>query len=128
MIVVTDAAGFIGSNLIEKLNDKGINDIVVVDKLDNEAKNKNLEGLKIKDKVESNDFFEWLDQNHTQTEFIFHIDASTDTTEFDWEVLKNLHLDYSKQVWEHCVAYQIPLVHASPDALYGIGEQGYSHE
>lgn len=128
MIVVTGAAGFIGSNLIEKLNDKGFNDIVVVDKFDNEAKNKNLEGLKIKDKVERNDFFEWLDQNHTETEFIFHIGARTDTTEFNWEVLKNLNLDYSKQVWERCVAYQIPLVYASSAATYGLGDLGYSDE
>lgn len=128
MIVVTGAAGFIGSNLIEKLNDKGFNDIIAVDKFDNEAKNKNLEGLKIKDKVERNDFFEWLDQNHTETEFIFHIGARTDTTEFDWEVLKNLNLDYSKQVWERCVAYQIPLVYASSAATYGLGDLGYSDE
>lgn len=128
MIVVTGAAGFIGSNLIEKLNDEGFNDIIAVDKFDNEAKNKNLEGLKIKEKVERSVFFEWLDQNHTETEFIFHIGARTDTTEFDWEILKNLNLDYSKQVWERCVSYQIPLVYASSAATYGLGDLGYSDE
>ena len=128
MIVVTGAAGFIGSNLIEKLNDKGFNDIVAVDKFDNEAKNKNLEGLKIKEKIARDKFFKWLDQNHTETEFIFHIGARTDTTEFDWELLKNLNLDYSKQVWEKCVAYQIPLVYASSAATYGLGDLGYSDE
>lgn len=128
MIVVTGAAGFIGSNLVGKLNDEGFNDIIAVDKFDNEAKNKNLEGLRIKEKVDRNVFFEWLDQNHVETEFIFHIGARTDTTEFDWEVLQNLNLDYSKQVWEKCVAYQIPLVYASSAATYGLGDLGYSDE
>lgn len=128
MIVVTGAAGFIGSNLIEKLNDEGFNDIIAVDKFDNEAKNKNLEGLKIKEKVDRTVFFEWLDKNHVETEFIFHIGARTDTTEFDWEILQNLNLDYSKQVWERCVAYQIPVVYASSAATYGLGDLGYSDE
>ncbi len=128
MIVVTGAAGFIGSNLIGKLNDEGFNDIIAVDKFDNEAKNLNLEGLKIKEKIEREEFFIWLDQNHTETEFIFHIGARTDTTEFNWEILQHLNLDYSKEVWEKCVAYQIPLVYASSAATYGLGDLGYSDE
>lgn len=128
MIIVTGAAGFIGANLIEKLNNEGFNDIIAVDQFDNEAKNKNLQGLTITEKIDRMAFFEWLDKNHEEVEFIFHIGARTDTTEFDWGILETLNLSYSKKIWEQCVAYQIPLVYASSAATYGLGDLGYSDE
>lgn len=128
MIVVTGAAGFIASNLIEKLNKEGFNAIIAVDKFDNEDKNKNLEGLNITEKVDREHFIEWLDEHNEEVEFIFHIGARTDTTEFNWEILEHLNLNYSKKVWEKCVAYQIPLVYASSAATYGLGVLGYSDE
>ena len=75
MIVVTGAVGFIGANLIEKLNREGFKAIVAVDKFDNDAKNKNLEGLSIAEKIDRKEFFRWLDQNAEEVEFIFHIGA-----------------------------------------------------
>lgn len=128
MIVVTGAAGFIASNLIEKLNKEGFNAIIAVDKFDNEDKNKNLEGLNITEKVDREHFIEWLNEHNEEVEFIFHIGARTDTTEFNWEILEHLNLNYSKKVWEKCVAYQIPLVYASSAATYGLGVLGYSDE
>jgi len=128
MIIVTGAAGFIGSVLIKKLNKEGFNAIVAVDKFDNPEKNKNLEGLKISERVDRKEFFKWLDQKNEGVEFIFHIGARTDTTEFDWEILEELNLNYTKEVWKKCVAYQIPLVYASSAATYGLGVQGYSDE
>jgi ADP-L-glycero-D-manno-heptose 6-epimerase len=128
MIVVTGAAGFIGSQLIKKLNNEGFNSIIAVDKFDNDLKNKNLQNLTITEKVDRTNFFNWLDENAVAVEFIFHIGARTDTTEFDWEILEELNLEYSKKVWLKCIDYQIPLVYASSAATYGLGELGYSDE
>ena len=125
MIIVTGAAGFIGSCLIAKLNELNFNYIIAVDDFSNEEKNRNLIGKKIKERVERNDFFQWLDQNNREVEFLFHIGARTDTTEFNKEIFDTLNVNYSKHVWEACVKYQIPLVYASSAATYGLGELGY---
>jgi ADP-L-glycero-D-manno-heptose 6-epimerase len=125
MIIVTGAAGFIGSCLIAKLNELNFNYIIAVDDFSNEEKNKNLIGKKIKERVERTDFFQWIDQNNREVEFLFHIGARTDTTEFNKEIFDNLNVNYSKQVWLACVKYQIPLVYASSAATYGLGELGY---
>jgi len=125
MIIVTGAAGFIGSQLIKKLNQENFSAIIAVDKFNNSDKNKNLDTLKIKEKVERDIFFNWLDKNYQQVEFLFHIGARTDTAEFDKSLLKALNIDYSKQIWTRCIQYQIPLVYASSAATYGLGEMGY---
>lgn len=128
MIVVTGAAGFIGSQLVHGLNRAGYRAVVAVDKFDDEAKNKNLESADLWEKVERKDFCAWLDNNQEEVEFIFHLGARTDTTEFDRKLLWELNTDYSKQVWERCVRYQLPLVYASSAATYGLGELGYKDD
>jgi ADP-L-glycero-D-manno-heptose 6-epimerase len=128
MIVVTGAAGFIGSYLIARLNDDNFNYITAVDDFSNAEKNKNLEGKKIKQKVHRDDFFEWLDKNYEHIEFIFHIGARTDTTEFDKSIFDRLNVEYSKKIWKACIQYQIPLVYASSGATYGLGEIGYDDD
>jgi len=128
MIVVTGAAGFIGSCLVAKLNQEGFNHIVVVDKFDNDAKNKNLEGKKILESVDRDHFIEWLDKIGDKVEFIFHLGARTDTAEFDSELLSQMNTEYTKQVWLKCIQYQIPLVYASSAATYGLGEYGYDDD
>lgn len=125
MIIVTGAAGFIGSGLISRLNQDGFKNIIAVDDFSKIEKAENLEGKTIKEKVERNALFEWLDANSRDVEFIFHIGARTDTTEFDKEIFDELNVNYSKGIWEKCVAYQIPLVYASSAATYGLGEHGY---
>jgi ADP-L-glycero-D-manno-heptose 6-epimerase len=128
MIVVTGAAGFIGSYLIHRLNQDSFNAIIAVDKFDNEAKNKNLEGLKIKERVDRDQFVPWLDKNHETIEFIFHIGARTDTAEFDTSLLNRLNTQYTKDIWTRCCQFQIPLVYASSAATYGLGEMGYDDD
>ncbi|WP_339793283.1 ADP-glyceromanno-heptose 6-epimerase [uncultured Imperialibacter sp.] len=128
MIVVTGAAGFIGSCLISSLNKKGFRAIVAVDDFSNEEKNKNLEEKQIIERVDRDDFFGWIENNQKQIEFIFHLGARTDTTEFDRELLWKLNTNYSKKVFELCALYQIPLVYASSAATYGLGEIGYDDD
>src|SRR6187551_1895423 len=99
MIVITGAAGFIGSCLIRKLNDENFNDLVLVDDFSSAEKEKNTAEKKITSKINREDFIEWLKQNHRFVQFIFHIGARTDTTEFDYSVFEKLNVQYSKDVW-----------------------------
>jgi len=128
MIIVTGAAGFIGSGLISRLNQDGFKNIIAVDDFSKIEKAENLEGKTISEKVERNALFDWLDLNSRDVEFIFHIGARTDTTEFDKHIFDELNVSYSKQIWEKCVEYQIPLVYASSAATYGLGENGYDDD
>ena len=128
MIVVTGAAGFIGSYLIHRLNQDSFNAIIAVDKFDNEDKNKNLVGLKLKERIDRDQFLPWLDKNYETIEFIFHIGARTDTTEFDTALLNKLNTQYTKDNWTRCCQNQIPLVYASSAATYGLGEMGYDDD
>jgi ADP-L-glycero-D-manno-heptose 6-epimerase len=125
MIIVTGAAGFIGSYLIGSLNDRNFNNIIAVDDFSSPDKTPNYSGKKILEKVDRNEFFSWLDQNHKHVEFVFHMGARTDTTEFDRDLLWELNTDYSKRMWKKCSEYFIPLVYASSAATYGLGELGY---
>ncbi|MGD0712327.1 MAG: NAD-dependent epimerase/dehydratase family protein, partial [Bacteroidales bacterium] len=93
MIVVTGAAGFIGSCMVNKMNNKGYREIVVVDDFSTPSKNKNLEGKAFVQKVHRNDFFNWLKENHASVTFVFHLGARTDTTEFNIDIFNRLNLN-----------------------------------
>lgn len=126
MIIVTGAAGFIGSCLVNKLNNKGFKDIVVVDDFSVERKKKNLENKIFRQKLDRMLLFEWLEEKHSQVSFIFHIGARTDTAEMDKGIFDLLNLNYSKRLWQVCSRHNIPMVYASSAATYGAGEHGYS--
>lgn len=128
MIVVTGAAGMIGSNLVRKLNDEGYKDIVAVDEFSHDDKNRNLGNKNITERVDRMEFFDWLDGNHKHVQFIFHMGARSATTGFAKEVYDELNLNYTKTMWEKCVCFGIPLVYASSAATYGMGEYGYSDD
>ncbi|MGV3589975.1 MAG: ADP-glyceromanno-heptose 6-epimerase [Adhaeribacter sp.] len=128
MIVVTGAAGFIGSCLVSRLNADNFNDIIAVDNFTVARKEPNLQGKKVKLYVDRMEFPEWLDKNYEEVEFIFHLGARTDTTEFDPAIFNLLNLEYSKKVWLACCEYQIPLVYASSAATYGAGKLGYDDD
>lgn len=128
MLVVTGAAGFIGSALVAKLNQEGFKDLVLVDDFSFPEKNKNLDGKVYSEKIERSEFLSWLDEKQTLVQGIFHLGARTDTTEFDWDIFLRLNLNYSKDVFNACVKYSIPLVYASSAATYGGGELGYDDD
>lgn len=125
MIVVTGAAGFIGSCLLAGLENAGYKDLVAVDDFSNSAKNKNLDNKQLAARVNRKHFFSWIEDNHRFIQFIFHLGARTDTTEFNQQIFQELNIDYSKQVWNLCVEYGLPLVYASSAATYGLGELGF---
>ena len=130
MIVITGAAGFIGSIVAGELNQKGYNDLILVDDFSKKEKERNYIDLKYKTLVDRNVFFDWFKENHEEVTFVVHLGARTDTTEFDWNVFQKLNVDYTETMFTLCAEYQIPLVYASSAATYGNGELGYddSHE
>jgi ADP-L-glycero-D-manno-heptose 6-epimerase len=132
MIVVTGAAGFIASGLITRLNQDRFFDLILVDDFSHTSDNKfhestgvNFHGKTFKQLVDRQVFPQWLRENEDQVQFVFHIGARTDTTEFNVEIFNRLNLDYTKEIWKICAEFAIPLVYASSAATYGNGEFGY---
>ncbi|MBK8847685.1 MAG: ADP-glyceromanno-heptose 6-epimerase [Bacteroidetes bacterium] len=125
MVIVTGAAGFIGSCLVGRLNQLDIHDVVAVDDFSHEQKEKNLADKHISKRVHRDLFFDFIKENHKRIKFIFHLGARTDTTEFNSEIFDRLNVSYSCHVWQLCSAFQIPMLYASSAATYGNGQYGY---
>lgn len=125
-LIVTGAAGFIGSNLARRLNTEGYTNLILVDNFDSAIKNKNLNGLQYSAQIDRDQFIEWITENSEEVEFVFHLGARTDTTEFNFRVLDSLNLSYTKSLWEVCTVKGIPLLYASSAATYGLGENSFS--
>jgi len=111
---------------VKELNKIGRNDIVVVDDFSKTEKEGNLNGKNLIAKIARNDFFSWANRFANEIEFVFHLGARTDTTEFDKAIFDELNVAYSQNMWNFCSKNEIPLVYASSGATYGIGENGYS--
>lgn len=126
MIIVTGAAGFIASCLVTRLNQEGREDLILVDKFGIPEKEKNIAGKKFIEKVERDNFEQWLASNQQPIDAIIHIGARTDTTEFNWEIFEKLNLGFTKMVWNYCAKNNVPLIYASSAATYGGGEHGYN--
>ena len=127
MIIVTGAAGFVGSCLVSKLNQEGFVDLILVDDFSSEEKMKNLAGKKYSQLIHRDSFVQWLKENQRLVQFIFHIGARTDTTEFSKEIFDRLNLNYTKDIWNVCVEFGLPLVYASSAATFGNGELGFDN-
>ena len=129
MIVITGALGFIGSALIRKLNDEGHGwDLVVVDDFYKDYKEPNLDKKLVREWIHRDIFLEIFAKMTSQIDFVFHLGARTDTSEQNQDIFQRLNLDYSKEIWNICTQYQIPMVYASSAATYGDGKLGYTDD
>jgi len=128
MIVVTGAAGFISSCLVTRLNEYRFYDLILVDDFSHPERVKNYEGKRYSALVDRKEFAQWLIDNEEQVDFVFHLGARTDTTEFNKEIFDELNLNYSKEIWNICTEKAIPLVYASSAATYGDGALGYKDD
>lgn len=124
-IIVTGAAGFIGSCMVQFLNEKGYENLILVDDFGVEEKRRNWESKQFSNIVERLSLFDWLAQHEPEVAYFIHLGARTDTTEFDYSIHQELNVDYSQRVWNYCAKKNVPLTYASSAATYGSGEQGY---
>lgn len=125
MIVVTGAAGFIGSNIVRQLNTEGHTDILSVDRLTNDGRWRNLRDLRFSDLIDKDDLFDWLDAAE-DVQAIIHMGACSDTTERDEDYLLSNNYEYTKQLAVMAIQKNIRFIHASSAATYGLGEHGYN--
>ncbi len=126
MIVVTGAAGFIGSNVVAALNARGRPDIVAVDSFRDTAKDtRYLHELRIHDTVDKDRLARWLDEEGASVEAIIHQGACSDTTLRDRNYVIAVNTDYTRMLWQWCTRAGKPFVYASSAATYGDGLQGY---
>lgn len=120
MIVVTGAAGFIGSNLMKGLNAIGITDILAVDDLTNGKKYRNLAVVTYADFIDHRDFLnKIIDDSFTGIQAIFHQGACSNTMEWNGEFMMKNNYDYSKSLLHYCLQKKIPFIYASSAAVYG---------
>lgn len=124
-IVVTGAAGFIGSCTVQFLNEQGYENLILVDSFGVEKKRRNWEQKRFAQTIERESFLQWLNNKKQEIDVVIHLGARTDTTEFDYSIHEALNLNYSKDVWSWCVKNNVPLIYASSAATYGAGEHGY---
>ena len=97
-IIVTGAAGFIGSCFVGYLNEHGFSNLILVDEFSTQDKFPNLARKEFKDKIERDQLFDWLDEKRPKVDFVFHIGARTDTAEFDYTVHQLLNVEYSQHI------------------------------
>ena len=127
MIIVTGGAGFIGSNLIRALNERGESNILLVDNLSNGHKMHNIADLNIADYLDKTDFIQHLSKPKflNDIEALFHQGACSSTTEWDGRYVMNNNYDYSKQLLDNCLSKRIPFLYASSASVYGDGRNGF---
>jgi ADP-L-glycero-D-manno-heptose 6-epimerase len=122
-IVVTGAAGFIGSKVVEGLNRNGVSDIVAVDNLQHADKFRNLAGFEIADYLDQAELMDELDRLGGAVEAVFHQGANSNTMETDGRQIMETNYRYSVRLLEWCQDEAIPLVYASSAAVYGAGPE-----
>ena len=129
MILVTGAAGFIGSVIVKLLNEDGIQDILVCDHFESADKWKNLRGLKYDSFIQVEDLFDHSIWKKPQgISAIYHMGACSDTTELNMDFLYKNNTEFTNKLLTLAAQKNIPIVYASSAATYGSGEQGYSDD
>lgn len=120
-IIVTGAAGFIGSNIVKGLNERGITDIIAVDNLKHAGKFRNLVDCEISDYFDKETFIEMLPELEVGIAAIFHQGACSDTMESDGRYMMENNYRYSLSLLDHCQRNAIPFIYASSASVYGGG-------
>ena len=126
MIIVTGAAGFIGSYLVGKLNKAGFSDLVLVDRINNPWKEQNLANKKYRKFVDRDNLFKWIVKHAREIQCVFHLGAITDTANDELKLFQQLNVMYSQRLWNICAEINVPFIYASSAATYGNGEDGFS--
>lgn len=127
MIILTGGAGFIGSCFLWKLNEYGIDDILVVDHLDGSEKWRNLLGKRFRDYIQKEEFLCLVEEHKLpKPEFVVHMGACSTTTLVDADYYIKNNYRYSKALAEWTLIQKVPFLYASSAATYGSGSQGYS--
>ncbi len=130
MFIVTGGAGFIGSNIVKALNERGISDILVVDNLTNGVKFLNLPDCDIADYMDKRDFIEQVNAGvfSEPVEAVFHLGACSATTEWDGHYIMNNNYEYSKALLHFCQDKGAQYIYASSASVYGDGSQGFRED
>ena len=128
MIIITGAAGFIGSCIAAKFLANGYKDLILVDDFSRPGHAPNYSQKNYRELVDRNRLFQWLTGKEKDIELIIHMGARTDTTEPSWPIFQTLNLEYSQKIWEVCSQHEIPLIYASSAATYGDGKQGFDDD
>ena len=123
-IIVTGAAGFIGSNIVKALNARGISDIVAVDNLTKADKFKNLVDCEIAEYVDKKDFLAVVESGELggDIEAVLHQGACSDTMETDGRYMMENNYRYSLSLLEWCQEEAVPFIYASSASVYGGGK------
>jgi ADP-L-glycero-D-manno-heptose 6-epimerase len=127
MILVTGGAGFIGSNLVAALDDRGAR-VSVCDRLGNDDKWRNLARREIDEFVPPDQLHDFLARRGGEVEAVVHMGAISATTETDADLIIDTNLRLSQRVWHWCSAQEVPLIYASSAATYGDGSQGFDDD
>lgn len=123
-ILITGAAGFIGSCMVSFLNQQGYENLFLMDDFSKEEKRKNYERLKFRQLIDRHHLEEFINRK-LPLNYVIHLGARTDTTEMNYEIHRELNLVFSQKIWTYCSENQIPLLYASSAATYGNSELGY---
>lgn len=128
MIIITGAAGFIGSNMLHHLNRLGRNDLVLVDDFSSETKRPNWSKAQFSELLMPREFFAWAENNITHIDYILHFGAITNYDIDDYDILKIWNVEFSQRIWSFAAKKRIPLLYCSSAGTYGKGEQGLSDD
>ncbi|MEZ4776067.1 MAG: ADP-glyceromanno-heptose 6-epimerase [Bacteroidia bacterium] len=128
MILITGAAGFIGSCMVARFNESGASNLILSDDFSRKDKQANFETKSYQTRVERTELFPWLKKNGQKISLVIHLGARTDTAEMQQPIFDILNINFSKDIWRFCCEQEVPLIYASSAATYGDGSAGFSDE